>query len=118
LSMSVLERTAEIGTAMAMGANRYRILRLFLFEGLNLALIGSMLGVVFYFAAAWLISTSAIEMPPPPGMTQAWIVHINVNLKVIVSTLLVAIPSVLVASLYPAWRASHQQIVDALRKAH
>jgi putative ABC transport system permease protein len=117
LSMAVMERTAEIGTTLALGANRQRVLRNFLYEGLSLAIIGSLLGLLIAYVIAVIVTAIGPPMPPPPGMTRPWRVHINVTPSVIGNTLLVAIPSVLIASLYPAWRAASQQIVDALRKA-
>ncbi len=117
LSMAVIERTAEIGTALALGANRRKILRNFLYEGISLAVIGALIGVVFACIVAAIVTALGIAMPPPPGMSKPWRVQIDVSPSVIFSTLLVAIPSVVIASIYPAWRASGQQIVDALRKA-
>jgi putative ABC transport system permease protein len=117
LSMAVMERTAEIGTTLAMGANRRRVLRNFLFEGVSLALIGALLGLIVAWLLAQLITALNLSMPPPPGMTRPWQVQIHVTPKVIFETLIVCVPAVILASLYPAWRASSKQIVDALRRA-
>ena len=46
MSMSVMERTVEIGTAMALGIRRRRILGLFLLEGLLLGVIGGICGIM------------------------------------------------------------------------
>jgi putative ABC transport system permease protein len=117
LSMSVAERTAEIGTMLAMGADRWRILRLFFFEGLSLAIIGGLIGIFFSALVSWLMSNVGLQIPPPPGMTRPWDIKININFIVFKDTLLVALPSVLLASIYPAWRAANMQVVEALRKA-
>jgi putative ABC transport system permease protein len=117
LSMAVMERTAEIGTTLALGENRNRVLRNFIFEGASLAVLGGVLGVLCAIVLAKLVSALGIPMPPPPGMTRAWTVQIWPAPGVLFNTLLVAIPSVLFASLFPAWRAAKLNIVDALRKA-
>jgi putative ABC transport system permease protein len=117
LSISVMERTTEIGTAMALGANRLRIARLFLFEGLGLAILGGLLGVIFAVLLAWLISAIGIPLPAPPGMTHGMIGEIHVNAKILFDALLIAIPATVIAAVYPAWHASRRDIIDALRKA-
>jgi putative ABC transport system permease protein len=117
LSMAVMERTAEIGTTLAMGENRARVLRNFVFEGLGLALMGGALGVLCGIVLAKIVTALGLPMPPPPGMTRPWAVEIWTPASVVMSTLAVALPSVLVASLIPAWRAARMNIVDALRKA-
>ncbi len=44
--MSILERTSEIGTMMALGANRRVILWRFLTEGAVLGITGGLIGVI------------------------------------------------------------------------
>jgi putative ABC transport system permease protein len=117
LSMAVMERTGEIGTTLAMGANRWRVLRNFMFEGVSLAIIGGAVGILVAWLLALLITALGFQMPPPPGMSRAWTVEIHVTPSVIWNTLLVAIPAIILASIYPAWRASSLKIIDALRVA-
>jgi putative ABC transport system permease protein len=117
LSMAVMERTGEIGTTLAMGANRWRVLRNFMFEGISLAIIGGAVGIFVAWLLALLITALGFQMPPPPGMSRAWTVQIHVTPSVIWNTLLVAIPAIILASIYPAWRASSLKIIDALRVA-
>ena len=56
LVMSVLERTGEIGTLMAIGYKRKQILRLFINEGFLLGAIGGGIGVVAGVVLAKIIS--------------------------------------------------------------
>ena len=65
LTMSVAERTGEIGTAMALGATRRRLLGQFLGEGAVLALIGSLIGLLLGIVLAHLVSKIGIPLPAP-----------------------------------------------------
>lgn len=115
MSMSVMERTREIGTAMALGFRRRRILSLFLSEGVILGAIGGSIGVALGYLLAQLISAIGIPMPPAPGMSRGFVAGIVITPGILVDALALAIGSTLIASLYPSWRASRLVIVDALR---
>ncbi|MHB1231450.1 MAG: ABC transporter permease [Burkholderiales bacterium] len=115
MTMSVMERTVEIGTAMALGVRRQRILGLFLMEGLLLGAIGGACGVVLGYLAASIISAIGIPMPPSPGMSRGFTAAIMITPTITWEALLLALTTTLIASAYPAWRASRLVIVDALR---
>jgi putative ABC transport system permease protein len=115
LTKSVLERTGEIGTLMATGSQSRRILRLFLFEGLLLGLVGGVVGVLIGLGVARLISSVGIPMPPPPGSNRSYRAEILVTLPLAARAFSIAVGTALLASLHPAWRASRLKIVDALR---
>jgi len=115
MTMTVMERTVEIGTAMALGVRRNRILRMFLLEGALLGTIGGVCGATLGYLASLLISAIGIPMPPAPGMSRGFTAAIMVTPTIILEALLLAIVTTLVASLYPAWRASRLVVVDALR---
>lgn len=113
--MSVLERTGEIGTQMAIGVKRRKILQQFINEGLLLGVLGGAGGLVLGFVLANAISAVGIPMPSPPGM------EIDVRGKIMLTWPLaaggfvIAVLTSLAASLYPAWKASRLEIVNALR---
>jgi len=115
MSRSVMERTGEIGTAMALGVKKSDILRQFLAEGALIGAIGGMIGLVIGVILAQIISAIGIPMPPPPGMARGYTGEILVTPPMALEALLLAIFTTLVASVYPAWKASRMQIVDALR---
>lgn len=115
MTMSVLERTTEIGTAMALGVRARRILRMFVLEGALLGAIGGTIGIVVGYAMAALISYVGIPMPPAPGMSMGFVAAIRITPGIIVDAFLLAMITTLLASIYPAWRASRLVIVDALR---
>jgi putative ABC transport system permease protein len=114
--MGVLERTGEIGTLMAVGLRRRKILQLFLYEGLLLGLIGAAVGAALGWALAEVISYIGIPMPPPPGMDVAFDAAIRLTWPMTGTALLMAVGASVLATLYPAWRASRLNIVDALRR--
>lgn len=115
MTMSVLERTVEIGTAMALGVRRKRILGLFLMEGAQLGVIGGTLGVLLGYLAGGAISAAGILIPAGPGFSRDVIATILITPRIVVEALLLAVATTLIASIYPAWRASRLVIVDALR---
>jgi putative ABC transport system permease protein len=61
------------------------------------------------------ISSQGIPMPPPPGMSVGYMGKILVSWTLVLSALALALMTTLVASVYPAWKASRLVIVDALR---
>mgnify|MGYP001389490072 FL=1 len=115
LSMSVMERTREIGTCMALGVPRYRILRQFLAEGLTLGVVGGLVGLAIGAVLAVAISAVGIPMPPPPGMDQGFSGEIRLTWALVTESFLLAVGTSLLASCYPAWKASRLDIIDALR---
>jgi putative ABC transport system permease protein len=117
LIMGVLERTAEVGTLMAIGFRRARILRLFVGEGLLLGVLGSALGTAAGLLLARVISAVGIPMPPSPGMDFSYTGEIRVTLGLAAGAFLLAVAAAVLASVYPAWKASRLLIVDALRRA-
>ncbi|MBK5915309.1 ABC transporter permease [Rhodocyclus purpureus] len=114
-TMSVLERTTEIGTSMAIGARRSEVMRLFLTEGALLGLTGGAAGVAIGTLLAALISAIGVPMPPPPGMAYGYDGRILVSSALATDALVLALVTTLLASVMPAWRASRMNIVDALR---
>lgn len=114
-TMSVLERTTEIGTSLAIGVRSSEILRLFLLEGAVIGIAGGILGVVLGYALGGVISAIGIPMPPPPGMARGYTGQILVTSNLAVDAILLAMTTTLIASVMPAWRASRMNIVDALR---
>jgi len=118
ISMSVLERTGEIGTMMAMGIKKIKILRLFVLEAFLLGAAGGIAGLVLGMGIAWVVTAVGIPMPPAPGMSHGFTGEILLTPGLVLNAFLIAIAASTLAALYPAWRASRLQIVDALRANH
>lgn len=114
-TMSVLERTTEIGTSLAIGLRNSVIMQIFLLEGVLIGVAGGVFGVALGYLLAAVISAVGIPMPPPPGMAHGYTGEILVSLPLALDAIVLALTTTLLASLMPAWRASRMNIVDALR---
>lgn len=113
--MSVLERTTEIGTSLAIGQRRSSVMRMFVVEGVLIGIVGGGLGVILGYVFAHVISTIGIPMPPPPGMARGFLGEILILPRLAVDALVLALATTFLASVMPAWKASRMNIVDALR---
>ena len=116
LVMNVLERTGEVGTLMALGTRRRKVIELFLGEGLLLGLVGGGIGVIIALILAKVISAVGIPMPPPPGRSVGYSAGILLDWSLAAWAFGLAVGSAVLASLYPSWKASRLVIVDALRQ--
>lgn len=116
MAMSVLERTREIGTMMALGVRRSTISRLFVQEAAVLALVGSLLGLALGMGVEALIAAYGGIPIAPPGMTaeRYHLIPATSTLKLGV-VLLAAMLGAMGAAVVPAWRAAKLRPVDALR---
>jgi predicted permease len=102
LSYLVTQRVSEIGIRIALGAQREQILCLILFDGLRPALLGLILGLTASAGATQLIRSMLYGTEPSdPAVIGA----------VILTLLLIA----LIACIFPAWRASRLDPMQALR---
>jgi putative ABC transport system permease protein len=115
LTMSVLERTTEIGTCLAVGLYSNRVMRLFIIEGLLIGVLGGAVGISLGYLFAMIISAIGIPMPPPPGMTHGYLGQVLITRDLVMNAVLLAFVTTLLASLLPAWKAGRMNIVDALR---
>ena len=79
MTMAVTERTREIGTLRALGTRPSGILRMFLAEGVAIALAGLRRrhGPSRSSSAAAL-NASGIILPPPPGATHGMPINVQV----------------------------------------
>jgi len=115
MTMSALQRVGEIGTMMAMGTRSREILLLFVAEGVCLGILGAIIGLVLGVVLALVISAIGIPMPPGPGMAWGYDAGILLSFGNLAKAAAIAVLTTGLASLYPAWRASRMNIVDALR---
>ncbi|MFN3014800.1 ABC transporter permease [Vibrio coralliilyticus] len=103
--LSVTERTREIGVRLAIGATQVSILSQFIIEGLILVAVGTAIGLMISFALVSLLS--AVALPE-------WIGSPVITPDSIALSLLVTVVLALMASYFPARRASRLTPVLAL----
>lgn len=115
MGMTVVERTREIGTIMAVGTKRRNILLMFLLEALIIGLLGGVLGIVGGIVLAKIISLIGITFPSPPGATRPYIGKVDIVFSVLVLSFAISVGSTLIAAFLPAYRASKLRIAEALR---
>lgn len=116
LMMTVVERTSEIGTCLAVGVRRRGIMVQFAFEGLLLGIVGGIVGVLLGLVLGAAISAVGIPMPPAPGMARGYVAEILISPALAFDGFLLGAVTTLLAGLFPAWKASRLNIVDALRQ--
>ena len=98
--MSILERTREIGTMLAIGTTRARVWAMFLMEGLLLGIIGGALGLVFGSGLTTLINHVDIQMPPPPGYTLGYLPRIMLSPSILGTTFVISVVTATLSSVF------------------
>ena len=115
MMMTVMERTGEIGTSLALGVPRSRVLRRFLMQGAILGAVGGLVGVAVGEILGKIITEVGIPMPAPPGSARGYVAGILLTPGLASECFVLAVVTSTLASIYPAWKASRMPIVDALR---
>jgi ABC-type antimicrobial peptide transport system permease subunit len=106
--ISVYERTQEIGMLRAIGISRRTIFTQVLSESLMIVVIGSILGLIpGYFGSIALSDYLSQNL----GVAQDFTAFTP---NLIISSLSIILVVGGLVSLYPAWRASHMKVVEAL----
>jgi putative ABC transport system permease protein len=106
LSMSVIERTREIGVLRALGSTRWQIRRTIADESLVIALIGAVMGIAIGAGMGWaLLKGLSFGIP---GVTY------TPPVATMVGVAIAAVLLGLIAALLPARRAARLDVVEAL----
>ncbi|RMF44971.1 MAG: lipoprotein-releasing ABC transporter permease subunit [Deltaproteobacteria bacterium] len=122
LIMVVMEKNKDIAILRSMGASARSIMKIFLFEGLVIGVVGTGLGTILGLILAWnadpvikwaertfglrLFDQAVYGMDHFPSQVLA---------SDVVAVVVVALGISLVATLYPAWHASRMDPAEALR---
>ncbi|HXX46369.1 MAG TPA: ABC transporter permease [Candidatus Acidoferrales bacterium] len=101
--VSVTERTREIGVRKAIGARRANILWQFLLEAVTLAGVGGAIGVIF---GSSIVLAVRLAFPSFPASVSLFMVLLGVSVASMIGVFF---------GVYPAWKASLLNPVEALR---
>jgi ABC-type lipoprotein release transport system permease subunit len=119
--MSVLERTREFGVMIALGMSPGRLFRLVMIEAFWLSVFGIILGLLLTAPIHWWLHTSGWDFSSYMGETDiAGVIYDPVvysdlraiSLVVIISAAFVMI---MLAGVYPAWKAGRTVPVESLK---
>ncbi|MGQ9664704.1 MAG: FtsX-like permease family protein [bacterium] len=110
----VKKKTKEIGILRSYGFTTNQIMRIFIFVGSIMGIIGTVLGIIFSFIACILLNKyQFVNLPGDVYFIQTLPVEMSFN-----DFVAVAIAGVLIsflATIYPAFRAARLVTVEALR---
>ena len=120
--VSLLERTREIGILKALGMKSRTVLGIFLTEALVVGLVGAVVGVVTGYSMAIIFSAFSGSMfgggmlGGDRGLSTSMMTITPVlTTEIILGAMLFGVLVAVIFALYPAWRASKLNPVDALR---
>ncbi len=120
--MVVMEKNRDIAILRAMGANARSIMKIFLFEGLIIGTVGTGLGALIGVVLAYYADPIIKFLEQSFGIrifdqSVYGMEHFPSQIVVsdVVSVVVMAMLISLLATLYPAWRASRMDPAEALR---
>ncbi len=105
MTISVVQRTKEIGILKALGFNRKQIMFLFLSESFLISIIGSTIGIAITAVASQIMVIPLLGFLLKPSL-RLWVIQVAIAVPLATNTL---------ATLLPAYRAARLDPVEALR---
>jgi len=122
--MAVFERTREIGMLAAMGMKKSEIMKLFIFEGGFIGVIGSLLGCILGGLGSWYLEVHGWSMESMgetfKDVSQAIYpiknyYYADLTMDVLIIIFIFGVVIAMLASVYPARKAAKLDPIDALR---
>lgn len=115
LTISLLERTREIGLMMALGARRRDVRRLFTLEAVIISALGSIIGMLIAYIAGLIVNT-LLNLNAQARGIQEWFQIFYAPWWAVAVVLLATIIVGLSVVYFPARRAALTNPIDALRR--
>lgn len=115
VSMTVVERTGEIGTLRSLGEWRRDIVAQFVLESVVVSFIGILVGITLSLICIEIVDTIKI-MTELPGASTPFQIKIDFMISSVIYASSLASITTIVATVIPALRAANLDIVEALRK--
>jgi len=114
LSMSVIEKQRDIGILRSMGATEKSILRIFMFEGLLIGIIGTLLGVIIGYVICYIqIHYNIYPLDPSQYKINALPVEVRLSDFFFISGASMLLS--FLASLFPSKRAAKVNPISAIK---
>lgn len=119
LLMAVFERTREIGVLGAIGLKPHQIALLFVLEGAMMGVVGVAFGVALGILMNAIFSQVGFDYSAFTSMTSytaliSGRVYTSLGTEKLLGHVLVVLVVAVLASLYPAWQAAHQEPAKSL----
>jgi len=114
LSMSVIEKRRDIGILTAMGINQKSVVKIFMFEGILIGVIGTLLGVIIGYIVCYLqINYNLYPLNPAQYKISGLPLEIRLSDFFYISG--AAMILTFLSALYPAKRASKINPLEAIK---
>jgi ABC-type antimicrobial peptide transport system permease subunit len=119
LLISMLERIREFGVLMAVGTSSIQIAGILLIEAVVIGLLGVICGIILGYIIVSVTAIYGIDLSILLGSTSRFyvdpLIYPHLQLDHLGITSSVILLASVIAGLYPAWRASLLQPVEAIR---
>ncbi len=115
LTISLLERTKEIGLMIALGGRRVDMFKLFTLEALTISFFGSIIGIVFAYLASRVVNTIVNVNAQSRGVDE-WFELFSTPPWLIIVTILASLAVGFIVVYFPAKRAERINPIDALNR--
>ena len=114
LSMSVIEKKRDIGILRSMGVTEKSVLKIFMFEGLLIGIIGTLLGIIIGYLVCYIqINYNIYPLDPSQYKIDSLPIEVRFSDFFFISG--VAMLLSFLASLYPAKRAAKVNPISAIK---
>jgi len=114
LSMSVIEKKRDIGILRSMGVTEKSVVKIFMFEGLLIGIIGTLLGLIFGYLVCYIqIKYNIYPLDPSQYKIDSLPIEVRFSDFFFISG--VAMLLSFLASLYPAKRAAKVNPISAIK---